>query len=216
MMSPPETSQADMLEDLLPRYQAEGYQVFLHPSPSILPPFMQSYRPDAIALRPDKKIAIEVVRSTGSSEKKVRELESLFAPHKDWELRVLYVSPLPSEKTLDVASPAAIRTAIRRVRDLVKDGHKLPALVMAWAALEAVGRSLLPDQLTRPQTPAKLIEALASAGHVTPREADTLRGAISARNAAVHGGEPKVDEKLLKQFIAVLETLSAFVAEDGG
>lgn len=213
MMSPPETSEADVLEELLPRYQAEGFEVFLHPSPSILPPFMQSYRPDAVALRPDKKIAIEVVRSSGSSEKKVRELESLFASHREWELRVLYVSPLPSEKILDVSSPAAIKVAIQRVRDLVKDGHKVPALVMAWAALEAVGRVLLPDQLTRPQTPGRLIEALASAGHVTPREADTLRGAISARNSAVHGGEPRIDEKLLKQFIAVLETLATLVAE---
>ena len=98
MMSPPETNEADMLEDLLPRYQAEGFEVFLHPSPSILPPFMQSYRPDAVALRSDKKIAIEVIRSSGASAEKMRKLESLFAPHKDWELRVLYVSPLPSEK----------------------------------------------------------------------------------------------------------------------
>jgi uncharacterized protein YutE (UPF0331/DUF86 family) len=211
-MSPPETREADLLESLLPKYQAEGFDVFVNPSPSILPPFMQMYRPDAVALRPDKKIAIEVVRSSGSSAKKVQELQSLFAPQSDWELRVVYVSPLGSEKTLEVASRSAIKSAIQRVLDLKNDGHKLPALIMAWAALEALGRALLPDQLGRPQTPARLIEVLASVGHLTPQEADALRAAISIRNAAVHGGlDPVVDDKLLDQFIAVLETLAGFL-----
>jgi hypothetical protein len=62
-MSLPDTREVDVLESILPRYEAEGFEVFVHPSPSILPPFMQSYRPDAIALKPDKKVAIEVVRT---------------------------------------------------------------------------------------------------------------------------------------------------------
>ncbi len=214
-MSPPETSEADVLESLLPKYQAEGFDVFVNPSPSILPPFMQTYRPDAVALRSDRKIAIEVVRSTGGSAEKIRELQSLFAPQSDWELRVFYVSPLTSEKTLEVASRPAIKSAIQRVLDLKRDGHKLPAVIMAWATLEALGRALLPGQLGRPQAPARLIEVLASAGYLTPQEADTLRAAISLRNAAVHGGlDPIVDEGLLDQFIAVLHTLAGFLAED--
>ena len=214
-MSLPETSEADVLESLLPKYQAEGFDVFVNPSPSILPPFMQTYRPDAVALRSDRKIAIEVVRSTGGSAEKIRDLQSLFAPQSDWELRVFYVSPLTSEKTLEVASRPAIKSAIQRVLDLKRDGHKLPAVIMAWATLEALGRALLPGQLGRPQAPARLIEVLASAGYLTPQEADTLRAAISLRNAAVHGGlDPIVDEGLLDQFIAVLHTLAGFLAED--
>ena len=214
-MSLPETSEADVLESLLPKYQAEGFDVFVNPSPSILPPFMQTYRPDAVALRSDRKIAIEVVRSTGGSAEKIRELQSLFAPQSDWELRVFYVSPLTSEKALEVASRPAIKSAIQRVLDLKRDGHKLPAVIMAWATLEALGRALLPGQLGRPQTPARLIEVLASAGYLTPQEADTLRAAISLRNAAVHGGlDPIVDERLLDQLIAALHTLAGFLAED--
>jgi uncharacterized protein YutE (UPF0331/DUF86 family) len=214
-MSLPETREDDVLECLLPKYEAEGFDVFVNPSPSILPPFMQAYRPDAVALRPDKKIAIEVVRSTGSSAQKVRELKSLFAPQSDWELRVFYVSPLSSEGALEVASRSAIKDAIQRVLDLKKDGHKLPALIMAWATLEALGRALLPEELRRPQTPARLIEVLASAGYLTPQEADTLRAAISLRNGAVHGGlDPVVDETLLEQFITILQTLAGFLSED--
>jgi len=207
-MNVPEIPEGDVLESLLPKYRAEGFDVFVNPSPSILPPFMQSYRPNAVALRRDKKIAIEVVRSPESSGRKIQDLQSLFAPQTDWELRVFYVSPGVAERPFEVASASTTRKAVQRVLDLKRDGHKLPALVMAWAALEALGRALMPDELRRPQTPARLIEVLASAGYLTPLEADSLRAAIALRNAAVHGGlEPVVDDNLLDQFIAVLQML---------
>jgi len=215
-MSLPETREIDVLDSLLPQYEAEGYEVYINPSPSILPPFMQAYRPDAIALRTDKNIAIEIVRSAGASAHKIQKLQSLFAAHRDWELRVHYVPSLGSEKLPEVASRSAISAGIKRVLDLKKDGHKLPALVMSWAALEAIGRALLPERLRRPQTPARLIEVLASEGYLTPQEADTLRAAISLRNSAVHGGfDHVVDDKLIEQFVAILQMLANFLGEDG-
>src|SRR4030095_7455519 len=100
-----------LLESLLPQYQAEGFEVFLKPSPSILPPFMHEYRPDAVALRPDRKLAIEVLRPSETSARKVQDIKSLFAPHSDWELRVFYVSSSVTEKALDVVSREAIRSS---------------------------------------------------------------------------------------------------------
>ena len=58
----------------------------------------------------------------------------------------------------------------------------------------------------------RLIEVLASEGYLTPQEADTARAAISGRNFAVHGGlDPVIDQKLLTDFIAVLETVACFL-----
>jgi len=209
------STQDVLLENLLPQYQAEGFEVYVNPSPSILPPFMQEYRPDAVALRPDRKIAIEVVRPTETSDRKVRDLKSLFAAHADWELRVFYISSLAPDKGLEVVSRAAIRSSIERVRNLKSVGHLLPALIMAWATLEGIGRALLPEQLRRPQTPRRLVEVLAEAGYITPEEADLLRPAISSRNEAVHGRvDLAVDENQLDQFVAVLETLTTFLPED--
>jgi hypothetical protein len=202
------SSEAEVIESLLPRYQAEGFDVYVNPSPSILPPFMQAYRPDAIALKKGKKIAIEVVGSTASSEEKVKTLQSLFADHRDWELRVFYASPLASNDLLETASIPAINESIHRVAELKQAGHLLPALVMAWATFEAAGRALLPEQFRRPQTPARLVEVLGSEGYITPEEADTLRAASSIRNAVVHGQlDATVDQKILEDFIAILETL---------
>jgi uncharacterized protein YutE (UPF0331/DUF86 family) len=203
-----------LLESLLPQYQAEGFEVFLNPSPSILPPFMHEYRPDAVALRPDRKIAIEVVRPSETSSRKVQDIKSLFAPHSDWELRVFYVSSLVTEKALDVVSREAIRSSIDRLRALKSAGHLLPALIMAWSTLEGVGRALLPESLKRPQTPRRLVGVLAEAGYVTPEEADWLRAAISLRNEAVHGRvDLIVDEKQLDRFVDVLEMLIGFLPE---
>jgi len=203
------SSEAEVVESLLPRYQAEGFDVYVNPSPSILPPFMQEYRPDAIALRKDKKIAIEVVGASGSSDQQVRTLQSLFADHSDWELRVFYASPVTSSKSLDIASTAAISESIQRVIELERTGHPLPALVMAWAALEAIGRALLPHQFQRPQTPARLVEVLGSEGYVTPEEADTLRLASAVRNAVVHGQlDSTIDQKVLEAFVSILQTLA--------
>jgi uncharacterized protein YutE (UPF0331/DUF86 family) len=210
-----ETSTRDLLEYFMPRYREEGFDVFINPSPSILPSFMQGYRPDAVALRPDKKIAIDLVRPGRPSEGKVRDLKSLFAPHRDWEFKILYVSSLPLPAAPGIVSATAIDEAITRVDRLKNDGHRLPALIMAWATLEAVGRALMPEQLKRPQTAGKLLEVLAEIGYLTPDEADVLRPAIALRDAAVHGGpDPVVDDKLLDQFIEVLRTLAEFLSPD--
>jgi uncharacterized protein YutE (UPF0331/DUF86 family) len=203
-----------LLDSLLPQYQAEGFEVFVNPTPSILPSFMHKYRPDAIALRPDRKIAIEVLRASETSSRKVQDLNSLFASHSDWELRVFYVSSSAPEKALEVVPRAAIRKSIERVRALQSAGHLLPALIMAWSTLEGVGRALLPEPLKRPQTPRRLVEVLAEAGYLTPGEADLLRSAIALRNAAVHGRvDLIVDEKQISQFLGVLDTLIAFLPD---
>ena len=203
------SSEAEVIESLLPRYQAEGFDVYVNPSPSILPPFMQTYRPDAIALKKDKKIAIEVVGSNVQSVQKLKSLQSLFAEHGDWELVVFYASPVASDRLLEIASISAINDSIQRVVDLSEAGHLLPALVMAWATFEAIGRALLPDQFQRPQTPARLVEVLGSEGYITPEEADTLRAASAIRNAVVHGQlDSKVDRMMVEGFVAILKTLA--------
>jgi uncharacterized protein YutE (UPF0331/DUF86 family) len=204
-----DAGELEVIELVLPRLQAEGYDVYVHPSPSILPPFMQSYRPDAIALKQGKKIAIEIIHPTHSKDVKVRHLKSLFAGQSEWELQVFYASPLAGPGSVGVATRADIKASLRQVEDLSSAGHRLPALLMAWATFEAIGRALLPAELARPQTPARLVEVLASEGIVTPDEAIVLRRASSIRNSVAHGGiDSVVDDDLLARVIAILTTLT--------
>jgi len=173
----------DFLQTLVPGYEAEGFSVFLHPAREMLPQFMRGYQPDAIAVKDDKQIAIEIKRNVTRQVAQTKQLQRIFSEHPEWELRVYYIPGHPEE---DIQAPdlPEIDAALAEVDQLKQAGHLRAALIMAWAALEAAGRALLPQDLARPQPANRLIEVLASEGVVTPTEADSLRKAISLRNAA--------------------------------
>jgi len=177
----------DFLQTLVPGYEAEGFSVFLHPAREMLPPFMRGYQPDAIAVKDDKKIAIEIKRDATRRAAGMEELQRIFSEHPEWELRVYYIPGRPEEEDIQTPDLSEIDAALAEVDQLKRAGHLRAALIMAWAALEAAGRALLPQDLARPQPANKLIEVLASEGVVTPAEADSLRKAMGLRNAATHG-----------------------------
>jgi hypothetical protein len=208
-MSASDPAATYVLENLRPRFEAEGYRVFLHPSSSLLPPFMAGYRPDAIAVSPKKKIAIEVVPPR--DPEKLNRLQDLIRKRDDWELRLVrVVNNLPA--AIDAASRPAIDRAIAMVSDLKNGGHPVPALIMGWAAVEAIGRALEPDRYGRPQTPGRLVEFFAHEGYLDPDESDFLQSLIPLQNTAVHGGlDAAVSEQALDQFIAILEKLAPYI-----
>jgi uncharacterized protein YutE (UPF0331/DUF86 family) len=214
-----ETGQAfetELLESMVPRLASEGFEVFIHPSPSILPPFMRDYRPDAIALRADKKIAIEIKRSGKGSASQARQLKKLFSEHKEWELRFYYAEPRSAHSGIEVESLPAIQSVVEELRKLRDANLTLSALLVGWSALEAVARALLPQRLVREQTSIKLIEALASEGWLTPDEADDLRGIATLRNAAAHGQlTVPIDTKHIDELMAILQTLTELLTNGG-
>jgi hypothetical protein len=204
----PEAQEAAVLENIVPQLEAEGFEVIMRPSRHRLPPFMQSYSPDAIALRKDGNLAIEVLRKGASSEKNLDKLRDLLTGHRDWELRVYWISPSNTPEPIERASPKDIEQAIKSVDELVESSHFAPALFMAWATLEALGRALLPESFPRPQTPGRLVEVLAADGSITPSEADRLRQLATARNQLIHGGlRARVGSRDIKSFAAILKTL---------
>jgi uncharacterized protein YutE (UPF0331/DUF86 family) len=208
----PEPSEAMLLESVLPDLEAEGFEVFAHPSPPILPAFMRDHSPDAIALRSDKKLAIEVLREGAPSNRRLDRLRELFSEHKDWELRVYWVSPSNIRKAIEGVSGDVIEQSITAIEELAAAGRAKPALLMAWATFEAIGRAILPDRLQRPQTPGRLVEVLAAEGQITPTEADHLRRLAESRNQLIHGGlETPVSEADLRRFVDVLKTLCNFL-----
>lgn len=90
----------------------------------------------------------------------------------------------------------------------MNEGLLAPALLMSWATLEALGRTLLPERLVRPQTPGRLVEVLATDGYVTPSEADRLRELARVRNRLIHGGlQVKIASKDIKAFRGILKGL---------
>lgn len=169
---------------------------------------MQASPPDAIALRKDRKLAIEVARKGARSAKRLAELRKVRSGHQDWELRVYWVSPANAPEPIDGASRRDIDHAIGWIDQLMNEGLLAPALLMSWATLEALGRTLLPERLVRPQTPGRLVEVLATDGYVTPSEADRLRELARVRNRLIHGGlQVKIASKDIKAFRGILKGL---------
>ena len=214
-MSPIETREANLLEAVVADYEAKGFSVFVRPSPSILPSFLRAHRLDAVAIKLEKKIAIEITRSTKDSTTAINRLRKVLSPHPEWELVVFHAPLRSAENHMEVAPLAAIDGAIQEVNQLKDSGHLLPAVILAWATLEATARALLPDQLARPQTSRTLVEALATQGFLTPREADSLRSAALLRDAAAHGQlDLTMEPSQLDELLAVLRTLIGFLPEN--
>ena len=200
--------EADVLESIVPQLEAEGFEVYSHPSASLLPSFMQSDPPDAIALREDKKLAIEVVRRGPATQKRLEKFRELLAGRRDWELRVYWISPANTPEAIETASGKDIEQSLKVIEQLTSEGSHGAALLMAWATLEALGRALLPEKLARPQTAGRLVEALAGEGYVTPSEADRLRELAKVRNQLAHGGlRAKATSRDIKSCTATLKTL---------
>ena len=203
-MSVAET-RSQFLDSIIPNLVAEGYDVFVHPSPHMLPPFMQEYIPDAVALGSPKNLAIEIVVEDARSDRKARQHKELFKDAKDWEFRVYYFRPAAGSNAVDPASRDEIESSLARIERMRDQGLTSEALLMAWATLEAIGRSLLPGKFARPQTASRLIEVLASDGQLTPGEADVLRRFVNVRNRLAHGDlEIAVSSGELEEFVQIL------------
>jgi uncharacterized protein YutE (UPF0331/DUF86 family) len=204
-----ENTEADVLQALLPRLEEEGYAVYLHPSRPLVPPFLKEYAPDAIALRADKNLAIEIVlRQTPANKERVQRVAKLFEGQDKWELRVYWGSPTEPQNALQIQTPEAIKGRIAELRDLADKGHLEPALLLAWATFEALARATLAREFGRPQSPGRIVEILAREGHITPTEADRLRQLSDKRNKLIHGElEVRVSKEEILAFTGVLDTL---------
>lgn len=207
-----QATEFDVLQQLVPELEAEGYEVYLHPNRPLLPGFLQDFMPDAIARRSDKNIAIEVIHMSSAGKKKMEKVAGLFKEHDDWEFRVIWITPTGPVSTLQSQTLSLIRNRITEIRELVDSRHVGPAFLLAWATLEAIGRVLVPGQFQRPQTPKRLVQVLASEGYLTPTEADNMRLLADKRNRLIHGElKTRISQSEVNRFADILSMMVKMV-----
>ena len=203
-----EATDLEMLRRMVPELEAEGYEVYVDPNNHLIPGFLGSFRPDAIALRDDKNLVVEVARRGPNTTAKLDRLGGLLRDQPKWELRVVWVSPTSDRERLEVQSREAINARITEVLRIATLEHVEPALLMAWATFEALARAALPKQFGHPQTPSRILQVLASEGYLTPTEADMLRGLAEKRNRLIHGDlQIRISQEELMGFVGVLRTM---------
>src|ERR1700722_14437035 len=149
----PESTEAEILKGLVTELGSQGYEVFIQPRPPLAPSFLGTFMPDAIAIRSDKELLIEISRRSGDSDKKLERLRDLLKDQHDWDLRVIWISPANTSEALLIQSPDAIRQNIEETNKLINNGSFRAALLLGWASFEAASRALISDQFKKPQSP---------------------------------------------------------------
>jgi len=182
-----EQTDLEILREAVPGLEAEGYEVYLQPNPPIRPRFLSDFVPDAIALRSDGNLVIEMVRPSRHEDKKIKAISELVKRQPGWTLRIMRVSSSSRLDDLTAESRDTILDSVGEARELVATGHFEAALLLCWATLEATARLKVPDFYRKPQTPGRIIETLAAAGELTPTQAEDMRKLAEKRNKLVHG-----------------------------
>jgi uncharacterized protein YutE (UPF0331/DUF86 family) len=207
------TTERAILEHEIERLKAEGYDVFLHPGPSLVPDFLGAYQPDAVAIRADNRIALEVASRTGDTPTMLGEVAAIFQKHPEWEFRVVWAEPEAGVPRLRVQTRSEIRAAMAEMEELRSQEHLRPAFLLGWAAFEAAARAIAEARFGQPQTPARLVQALGEEGYLTPDEADAMRGLAEKRNHLVHGTlDAPVRGADVDLLVRVLEAMTAEIA----
>lgn len=176
------------LENLRPEYEERGYRFVVHPRPSELPVFFATYVPDAVALRADDNVAIEVKsRETAASQQSLLRIRQLLEGQPGWQLRVAHVGREGSARQLPVSTRESVSERVRDVERLLESGDIRAAFVIAWSLLEAALNSARPNADKRPRTPGTVVQTLAMEGLISEQMEVSLRPLTELRNRVVHG-----------------------------
>jgi len=175
------------------RLKDEGYQIFSGHVDDVMPAFLQTFRPDLIALKSGRDLAIDIKERRAArhgrpdASERARIAERLFEHHPDWEYQLVSVPPANLDPELPATDRARLEERLARIETLLSAAEPEMALVHAWATLEAAARWRWPDRLAFPQMPARLVELLAYEGYLMPKEQQLLRAVQKLRTRVAHG-----------------------------
>lgn len=204
-----EATKSDVLMRIVPELEAQGYEVFVRPHPTVLPTFIKGFVPDLIALGADKNLAIEISRRSSGELARMEQFIALFKDQPRWDHRIVWIEPTSAGESFSVETAETIRRRLDDVRELADAGRLEAALLLSWAIFEAAGRRLAQHALDKAQTSSHLIATLAEVGYLTPSEAELSRAVAEKRNKLSHGElQTRIDEGLLKSFIPIIATLA--------
>lgn len=206
------TSEEQVLQREIERLESEGYDVFVHPRAPLVPEFLGDFIPDAVATGKGKKIVLEVTKPSTRKSERLKDVAARFAQQREWELKILFVTPTSSASAVPVQSRQAIEDALSEIERLREVAALRAAFLLAWATFEAEGRASIEGRFDRPQTPGRLVEVLGQEGLLTPGEADHMRALSEKRNRLIHGDlGTEISSDDLQRMIAVLRQLSTGV-----
>jgi uncharacterized protein YutE (UPF0331/DUF86 family) len=206
----PQGHEVAILERIQANLNAEGYRVVLRPDRYNLPDFLQDLRPDAVAFGERGNLVVEVVSRSNNTDQKLQRFRNALNGQPDWKLHTVWTSGHTVPPSPKPMSRKSVQSSLRQITNLLESGFIQPAFLLCWATLEAVGRRLLPSELEKPQSPARLVEYLAAQGHLSRTEVSTLKSWAQTRNKLVHGDlDLEVSELETRKFSEIITRVNS-------
>lgn len=188
----------DKIKELAKEYKDKGYEVFVEPSSSELPPFLRNYsfHPDLIVRSPKENLVIEVKSSESiSSAKNLENLSLLISNQKNWDFMLVLTNPKQKEEYLDnrtIVTPDKITISLHKVEELVSDNLRRyddVALLYLWSVIESIlrlGLSLSNYELKRKSIKSLLRDSQVL-GIISKKDYDLFFSILMQRNNVSHG-----------------------------
>ena len=183
--------ESETLNRIRDRYEAEGYRFLIRPRSPDVPRFLEGFEPDAIALKGNGGVVIEVKSSNRAATRSpiVEFLAREVPKRKGWRFDLVLADKEGVEPTQSLQpSRREIVAGLDEVEALFEHGNRQVALLYAWALLEAATRSVvLREQDEKRFLPRTVVEAVASNGFVNSEEEQTLLEVGKLRTWLIHG-----------------------------
>jgi hypothetical protein len=177
------------LEDMRSEFENRGYRFVVRPSRAELPDFFANDLPDAVALRSDKNVAIEVIsRANPAARQSLLKIRQLLEGRPGWQFHVAHMGSEPgSHLRMPVPNRVSVLERAKKVESLAADGNTHAAFLLAWSLLEAALNSVRPDRDRRLLAPGTVVEALVMEGFISQEFGQSLFALTDLRYRVAHG-----------------------------
>jgi hypothetical protein len=202
---------------LADNYTAKGYQVIVRPKPEDLPPFAKDFTVAIVGQRADGGVLVSVKknRQEMAADKDMARYAKMTSEHPGWryDFAILEAEdPLAREvRNAQEPSPEEMARSLNSVDSVLQAGFINPALVTAWASLEAAMRKRLIATGGRAGwgiQPRSMLNELYSTGIFSTEEFPRLEKAWKLRNEIVHGfAAPTVDPETVQFLLQTAKRL---------
>ncbi len=171
-------------------YRARGYEVTLESSVDFLPGF----RVDIVALKEGENRIVEVRRrSSLRADSRLHDLARTIESQPGWSFDIVLIPESLQLIAPDGSRPIGVEAALHQLgaaERLLDAGYPESALLIAWAACEAVLRTQLQEETGRDNDMSltgQLMDAATMYGIISHEDRDYLKGLQALRNAVAHG-----------------------------
>ena len=202
-------------------YRARGYEVILEATVDFLPGF----RADIVARKDDDKRIVEVKRrSSRRADSRMNELARIIETQPGWSFDVVLIPESLQLVAPDGSRPIGVEAALHQLSAadrLLEAGYPESALLVAWAACEAVLRAQLQEETGTDDDmslTSQLMDSVTMYGIISHEDRNYLKGLQALRNAVAHGySHADVEDDVtlgLTEFVRNISTEAAAEATD--